>query len=273
MKYPGAIGPALRLYGRVLKAHWPMLLALTVAYPLVNWGATLAWKALPVATGWVEIGLNGLQIVVWAMAWGLMGAVLAHLTLATGDRRATDPGALLRACASALPVVCLFVLAADVTSLPLSLWKTHLVATDRLKDHIDLVGWLGLPFAALDAAIFWFFVMAVPIRLDRDLSLIETLKASARLGRRRWRTMLLVFALAGVGLVLIGLLFIVIGIAQVEVTQAEPANATPPGWAKDTYLWQIPFQMLSMVWMLFWPVLYVVFRDQEGAGEVVETFD
>lgn len=266
MKYPNAIGPAMGVYSRVVRAHWPRLLALTIAYPLLNWGASLGWKALPVATGWMEIGLNGAQILVWAMAWGLMGAVLTQLTLATTDGRSADPGALLRACAGALPVVALMVLITDVTSLPLSLWRAHMVASGELRDA-GLASLLSVPFAVLDAAAFWLLAMAVPVRLDQELPLIETVKASARLARRRWRTMLLVFGLAGVGLLVFGLAIVVLGLVA-----GAPADGKPPVWMKDTYVLQAPFQVLSMVWLLFWPALYVTFRNQDGTAGVAETF-
>lgn len=265
---PSAIGPALRLYGRVLKAHWPALLALTVAYPLVNWGAGQAWKALPVATGWVEIGLNGAQILVWAMAWGLMGAMLAQLTLATTDRRPADPGAILRACASALPMIAVMVLITDVTSLPLSLWRSHMAASGQVGGQAGLLGALTLAFAVLDAVAFWLLAMAVPARLDQELSLMETMKTSARLSRQRWRTMLLVFALAGVGVVVMMMVLVVPVVAG-----GVPADGKPPPWTTDTYLWKAPIQVLSVAWMLLWPVLYVTFRDQEGTGGLAGTFD
>jgi hypothetical protein len=267
VKYPNAIGPALRVYGRVLKQHWPMLLALTVAYPLVSWGASLAWKALPVATGWVEIGLRGLQMLVWAMAWGLMGAVLAQLTLATTDRRPADPGALLRACASALPVVVVLVLLTDASSLPLSLWRTQIAASGQVT-QAGLLVLLSLPFAILDVVVIWFLAMAVPFRLDRDLSLLGSLKASARLGRRRWRTIVMVFLVAGLGVLALSAL-----LAALSLTGRDPADGQAPSWMTDNYLWRIPGQVLSMAWILFWPSLYVVFRDQEGTGVVAETFD
>lgn len=265
---PSAIGPALRVYGRVLKAHWAILLALTVAYPLISWGASLTWKALPVATGWAETGLQGLQMLVWAMAWGLMGAVLTQLTLATTDRRPADPGALLRACASALPVVAVFVLLTDVTSLPLSLWRSHIAQTGQATTQAGLVGLLTLPFAILDATVVWLMALAVPVRVDRELSLLDTLKVSARFSRRRWRTMLLVFGVAGFGLAAISLYVV----AQV-VAKGLPTDGRPPSWMTDGYLWRLPTQVLSMAWILFWPALYVAFRDQDGAGGVAETFD
>jgi hypothetical protein len=268
MKHPNAIGPALRVYGRVLKQHWPMLLALTVAYPLVSWGASLAWKAWPVATGWVEIGLRGLQMLVWAMAWGLMGALLAQLTLATTDRRPSDPAALLRACASAVPVVAVIVLIIDASSLPLSLWRTHLAQTGAVGEQINLLMVLTLPFALLDAVAYWLLALAISARLDQDLSLIAAMKASARLTRKRWRTMLLVFVLTGVG-VMIMMMALLTGAFSGGV----PADGQAPSWMTDNYLWRIPGQVLSMAWILFWPSLYVVFRDQEGTGVVAETFD
>lgn len=267
MKHPNAIGPALRVYGRVLKQHWPMLLALTVAYPLVSWGASLAWKAWPVATGWVEIGLRGLQMLVWAMAWGLMGAVLAQLTLATTDRRPSDPGALLRACASALPVIAVFVVLTDVTSLPLSLWRSQIAATGQVTQG-GLLVLLSLAFGILDLVVLWLLAMAVPIRLDRDLSILGSLRASARLGRRRWRTILLVLLVAGLGIVALSFLLVAQSIAS-----GGPADGKAPSWMTDSYLWRFPGQALSMAWILFWPTLYVVFRDQEGTGVVAETFD
>ena len=267
MKHPNAIGPALRVYGRVLKQHWPMLLTLTVAYPLVSWGASLAWKAWPVATGWVEIGLRGLQMLVWAMAWGLMGAVLAQLTLATTDRRPSDPGALLRACASALPVIAVFVVLTDVTSLPLSLWRSQIAATGQVTQG-GLLVLLSLAFGILDLVVLWLLAMAVPIRLDRDLSILGSLKASARLGRQRWRTILLVLLVAGLGIVALSFLLVAQSIAS-----GGPADSKAPSWMTDSYLWRFPGQALSMAWILFWPTLYVVFRDQEGTGVVAETFD
>lgn len=267
MKYPNAIGPALGLYGRVLKTHWPVLLALTIAYPLINWGSSLAWKAMPVATGWVEIGLNGAQILIWAMAWGLMGAFLAQLTLATSDGRPAGGGALLRACASAIPMVAVMVLITDVSSLPLSLWRTHLSTSGDLGGAVALAGSLSLPFAILDAVAFWLLAMAVPIRLDQELSLLATMKASAGYGRRRWRTMLLVFVLTGVGLVAIALAIMIPVFAA-----GVPTDGKPPSWVTDSYLWQVPVQVLSVAWMQFWPALYVTFRDQEGTGAVADTF-
>lgn len=265
-KAPSAIGPALRLYGRVLKTHWPVLLALTAAYPLVNWGSILAWKALPVAAGWMETGLNGVKILSWAVAWGLMGAVLAHLTLATVDRRPTDPGALLRACANALPVIAVMVLITDVTSLPLSLWRAHVVATDQVA-MAGLVGALSLPFAVLDAVAFWLLAFAVPARLEQDLSLVAALKTSARLSRQRWRSMLLVFLLTGLAVVAMMLVLVVPVVAG-----GVSAGETPSALQGDAYLWQAPIQVLSVAWMLLWPALYVTFRDQEGTGGVAETF-
>ncbi|MDO9335585.1 MAG: hypothetical protein Q7T61_04235 [Caulobacter sp.] len=268
-KPPSAIGPALRLYGRVVKTHWPVLLALTVAFPLMNWGASLAWKALPVAPGWAEIVMKGVSILAWGMAWGLIGAVLAQLTLATADRRPADLGVILRACASALPVVALMVLITDATSLPLSLWRSHLATSGQIQ-NADLVGLLGvltLPFAVLDAMAFWLLAMAVPIRLDRDLSLTETVKESARLGRKRWRTILLMSFVAGLALVVVGVVVALIGIAAATVLAAKP-----PAPAADSYLWKAPLQALSMLWLLFWPALYVVFRDQDEDGGVAATF-
>ncbi len=267
VKYPNAIGPALRVYGRVLKQHWPMLLALTVAYPLVSWGASLAWKAWPVATGWVEIGLRGLQMLVWAMAWALMGAVLAQLTLATTDRRPADPGALLRACASALPVIAVVVLLTDATSLPLSLWRSQVTASGQLTQAGQLA-LLSVPFGILDLVVLWFLAMAVPIRLDRDLSLLGSLRASARFGRRRWRTLFMVFLVAGLGILALSTL-----LAAVSLAGRDPADGPASSLMNDSYLWRIPGQVLSMAWILFWPTLYVVFRDQEGTGVVAETFD
>lgn len=266
MKYPGAIGPALRVYGQVVKAHWPALLALTIAYPLLNWGASLAWKAMPVATGWVEIGLNGCQILIWAMAWGLMGAFLTQLTLATADGRPADPGSLLRACASALPVVAVMVLISDVTSLPLSLWRTHLATSGQIGEAASWVGLLSLPFAILDTVAFWLLAMAVPVRLDQELPLSATMKASAGYGRRRWKTMLLLLFLTGAGAMAIGVA------VMVPLAEGVRGDGKPPSWMTDTYLWQAPIQVLSVAWMLFWPALYVAFRDQEGTGAVAETF-
>ncbi|MDB5468506.1 MAG: hypothetical protein JWR84_66 [Caulobacter sp.] len=268
MTYPGALRPTLRIYGRVLKAHWPALLALTFAYPLVNWGAGLAWKALPVASGWLEIGLNGAQILAWAMAWGLMGAVLTQLTLATTDRRPADPGALLRACASALPVIAVMVLITDVTSLPLSLWRTHLAASGQMAGQAALLSILTLPFAVLDAVAFWLLALAVSVRLDQDLSLVEAMKASARLSRRRWRSMLLVVFLTGLGIVVMMTVLVIAAFAR-----GIPADGKPPAWMTDSYLWRAPIQVLSVAWLLFWPALYVTFRDQEGAGGVAGTFE
>ena len=267
MKHPNAIGPAFRVYGRVLKQHWPMLLALTVAYPLVSWGASLAWKAWPVATGWVEIGLKGLQMLVWAMAWGLMGAVVAQLTLATTDRRPSDPAALLRACASAVPVVAVIVLLTDASSLPLSLWRTHLAQTGAVGEQTNLLLVLTLPFAILDAVTYWLLALAISARLDQDLPLIATMKASARLTRKRWRTMLLLFILTGVGLMIM-----VMALLVAMFRGGVPTDGNPPAWIADSYLWKAPFQALSMAWILFWPALYVVFRDQEGTGAVADTF-
>ena len=267
MKYPNAIGPALRVYGQVVKAHWPALLVLTIAYPLINWGASVAWKAMPVATGWVEIGLNGAQILIWAVAWGLMGAFLAQLTLATVNGRPADPGSLLRACANALPMVAVMVLISDVTSLPLSLWRTHLTATGQVGEAAWLASMLTLPFAILDAVAIWLLAMAVPVRLDQELSLLETMKASAGYGRRRWKTMLLVLILT---VVAVSILMLAVLIAAFPDNVAN--DGTPPAWMADTYLWQAPIQVLSVAWMLFWPALYVAFRDQEGTGAVAETF-
>lgn len=267
MTYPGAIRPTLVLYGRVVKTHWPVLLALTIAYPLINGGATLAWKAMPLASGWVETGLHGGGILIWAVAWGLMGAVLTQLTLATTDRRPADPGTLMRACASALPMVAVMVLIMDVSSLPLSLWRNHVTSTGDVG-AADLAGLLSLPFAIIDAVAFWLLTMAVPVRLDQELSLIETMKASAGFGRRRWKTMLLVFFLTGVG---VSVMMTVVLISM--FANGAPADGEPPTWVSDIYLWQAPIQVLSVAWMLFWPALYVTFRDQEGDGRVAETFD
>lgn len=267
MKYPGAIGPALRILGRVVRANWPVLLGLTLAYPLINWGAGLVWKAMPGATGWVATGLHGGQILLWAMAWGLLGAFLTQLTLATVDGRPSGPGALLRACASALPVVAVIVLITDVTSLPLSLWRTHLATSGQIGEAANWVGLLSLPFAILDTVAFWLLAMAVPVRLDQELPLAATMKASAGYGRRRWRTMLLLFFLIGAGSLVIG-----IAAATSAIASGLPTDGKPPSWMTDSYLWQVPLQVLSMTWMLFWPALYVTFRDQEGTDAVAETF-
>jgi hypothetical protein len=266
VKYPNAIGPALRTYGRVLKERWPVLLALTVLLPLVNWGTRLAWTVVPPATGWIETGIHGVQVIGWSLAWGLIGAALVELTLATVDRRRVSPGSLLRACGSALPIVALFVLATDVTSLPLTLWRTE-GTPEEILSRSGLMIPLSLLSAVFDAVVLWLMVMAVPVRLDREAALVEALKESARLSRRRWRTILLVFVVTGAAVLATSVSWAVL------VGPSLRTGGEKAALASDSYLWAAVGQAFSMAWMLFWPALYVAFRDQEGAGGLAETFD
>jgi hypothetical protein len=264
LRRQNAIGPALALYARVLAARWPVLLALAVGYAFVMAAAAMAWKAIPVSPAWMEIGLRAAKLLADAAVWGFIGAVLAQLTLATADRRPVEPTGVVAACASAFPIIAVTVLVMDVTSLPLTLRRIHLMTSGQLATQADPLAALTVPFAILDIVAFWLLAMAIPVRIDRELPVLETLKVSARLASRRWRTMLLIFFVTAI---------LFMAMLLVTALARWPGDANAPAGGTDRYLVDASHRLIYFGWALFWPVLYVTFRDQEDAGAVAQTFD
>lgn len=264
MRRPNAIGPALALYARVLAARWPMLMALAIGYGVVMAAAGMVWKAIPVSPAWLEICLRAAKLLADAAIWGFVGAVLAHLTLATADRRPIELTGVVAACASAFPIIALTVLVMDVTSLPLTIWRIHGITSGQLATQAAPLAALSLPFAILDIVAFWILALAIPVRIDRELPVLGTLKVSARLASRRWRTMLLIFSVTAI---------VYVAMLLVTALASWTGDANGPVGGTYRYLLDVPRYIIQLAWALIWPVLYVTFRDQEGLGAVADAFD
>ncbi|WGM39848.1 hypothetical protein [Caulobacter sp. NIBR1757] len=268
MSYPNAIGPAFAVLGRSLGARWPALGVIVVTYGLARWGLNLAWQAIPVAPAPAELALKGLAILAGGALWALLGAVLTQQTLAAIDRRPAGPSAMLAACAAALPILAILVLVSEGPSIPATLWRETAVKTMAPGQAGLLVMLISLPLGLLNLVVTWLLIMAVPIRLDRDTTVLGALRQSVSLARRRWRTVLGAAVLTGVISFIVAMLLTLRFMMLGDLVDGEF-----PAWITDKELWQLPNRAVAILTALYWPALYLVLRTQDGRGALAETFD
>ncbi|MDB5468507.1 MAG: hypothetical protein JWR84_67 [Caulobacter sp.] len=263
VKYPNAIAPAFGVFGRTVRDQWPLLAVIIIAYCLARFGLNLGWQAIPVAPAGAEAALKALAILAGGALSVLLGVLFTVVTLAVADRRRLVPGEMLAACGWALPVAAISVLLQYGPSIPTTLWREQVVRSDGLSmaTAILLVSLVGI---FLTLVVGWLVGMAVPIRLDRRLSVWGSLKASADLGRRRWRTVLGALLLTGLISFVVGLLL------TFRFMLATPENGRYPDWLTDKELWALPVRAVTILVLLYWSALYAALRDPDG---VAATFD
>ena len=263
MKYPGAIGPAFGVFGRIVRDQWPLLAGMIITYGLARFGLNLAWQTIPVAPAGAELALKAIAILAAGGLSVLLGTLFTVVTLAVADGRRLVPGEMLAACGRALPVLTISVLLQYGPSIPATLWREAVVRSDGVSmgTAVLLVSLVGI---CLTLVVGWLVGMAVPIRLDRHLSVWGSLKASADLGRRRWRTVLGVLLLTGLISFIVGVLL------TLRFTLATPENGHCPDWLTDKELWALPVRAVTILVLLYWSALYAALRDPDG---VAGTFD
>jgi len=264
MTYAPAFKPAFGVFGRTVRRQWPVLLGITAAYGLAQWGLKLAWPASAATPGGLALSLTALVALSKGGLALLLVALLTQLALTASDQRPLVAGQALGDCVSTLPVLAISLLLQYGPSLAITLWRE--VATG--SGDIPRMG-IAVLLASL-ASTLWslitalFVGMAVPIRIDRKSAIWPTFKASAELGRRRWGIMmgvwLLTYLLGFVFAMLLSLRFMVI----------TPEQGQFPDWVVSQALWEIPVRALGVLTLLYWTSLYVVLREQT---DVAETFD
>lgn len=258
MIHPPAFRPALEVFGRTLRQKWPVLLGFTLAYGLAQWSLTLVWTALPAVQLGLAITLKALSVLAWGGLSILLFALFAQVAIAVADHRPLVASEMLAKCASASPVLALFALLKYGGLLAITVWNAAAPQSQ---------GTLGLASIAsffLSVVVVWHIGLAVPIRIDRRLAVWPTLKASATLGRRRWRPVLGVLLLP----FMVGAVFGAVSIVLFNIV--DRAAGPLPDWVTDNQLWALPARLGDIAGLLLFSSLYVVLREQD---EVAETFD
>lgn len=258
MTYAPAFKPAFGVFGRTVRRHWPVLLGITAAYGLAQWGLKLAWIAFPVAPLELVITLKVLFVLAWGASNVLLVALFTQVAMAVADERPLVAAEILGNCASAMPVLAISVLLQYAAALAIAVWNA---AAPQSQGNLILANIAG-GFLNLVAALF--VGLAVPIHVDRRLAVWPTLKASAALGRRRWRPVLGVLLLP----FMVGAVFGAVSTVLFKIV--DRAAGPFPDWVTDNQLWALPARVGDIAGLLLLASLYVVVREQ---ADVAETFD